>query len=111
STDWANFFHLREHRDAEPHFYDLAVMIREAIEAATPQSLNPGDWHLPFVEQSDADFAREATGGDSEKTRKTLIKLSVARCARISYKPFDGDGSIEKEMERYEKLVGSSPLH
>lgn len=101
STSWANFLHLRDHEDAEPHFQDLAKMVREALEGATYQTLEQGDWHLPYV------TAEEKAGFDID----TLRKLSVARCARISYRPFNGDSSIDAEIKRYEDLVGSSPLH
>ncbi|MGV1754772.1 hypothetical protein [Agrobacterium sp. CG674] len=100
STKWDNFLWLRDHKDAEPHFQDLAAMFRVALEDALPEILEPGQWHLPYV---------------AWEERRLILdvqqKLSVARCARISYTPFDGDPSIEKELQRYNLLVGSSPLH
>jgi hypothetical protein len=117
STSWANFFHLRDHDMAEPHFHDLAVLVKEAIAGAELQTLEPGQWHLPYVDYNDTDPIREFLHSSlgrppaPEEYQESYKKLSVARCARISYKPFDGDGSIEKELERYEMLVGSSPLH
>lgn len=101
STDWANFLHLRDHEAAEPHFQDLARMIRDAIKNTPVRGLNPGEWHLPYVTREERDTL----------PLDICQKLSVARCARISYAPFDGDASIEKELERYDMLVGSSPLH
>lgn len=115
STSWANFFHLRDHKDAEPHFHDLAAMIRTAIDEAEYQTLEPGQWHLPFANrEEDVAAIEDYLEPYPETTHSTvdyLKRLSVARCARISYKPFDGDASIEKELERYELLVGSTPLH
>lgn len=101
STSWANFLHLRDHEDAEPHFHDLAALVRRALKDAEYQILKPGDWHMPFILPQEKKFHDLAT----------LQKLSVARSARISYAPFDGDASIERELERYDLLVGSSPLH
>jgi len=101
STSWANFLHLRDHEDAEPHFHDLAVLVRQALKQAQSKILKPVDWHLPFILPQEKKFHDLAT----------LQKLSVARSARISYAPFDGDASIERELERYDLLVGSSPLH
>ena len=41
-----------------------------------------------------------------------LIKVSVARCARVSYKTHDGTPtSVEADMALYERLLGSVPLH
>ncbi|ATW58097.1 putative thymidylate synthase [Pseudomonas phage inbricus] len=40
------------------------------------------------------------------------IKVSVARCARVSYNNFEGRRStVEEDIVLYDKLVGSSPLH
>jgi hypothetical protein len=101
STSWANFLHLRDHEDAEPHFHDLAAMVREALAGANYQFLKNGDWHLPYVTAQEKKL----------HSLDVLRKLSVARSARISYAPFDGDYSIARELERYDLLVGSSPLH
>lgn len=124
STSWANFFHLRDHDDAEPHFHDLAAMIREAIAGAEYQTLEPGQWHLPYVDGETGEMAwrrirlaiigggeEYLDGKNPEGLTEILKRVSVARCARISYAPFDGDGSIERELERYDNLVGSDPLH
>lgn len=113
STDWANFFALRDHPDAEPHLQDLARMMKQAMEASTPGALKPNQWHLPYVTENDRDYAcfDMGLGANTLEYWDVLIKLSVARCARISYKPFDGDASIEREFQRYEQLVGSAPIH
>jgi len=117
STGWANFLHLRDHKDAEPHIHDLAVLVKEAIAGAEYQELKPGQWHLPYVHEFEymqlGDFnpALRGLSANDPRTVKYLQKLSVARCARISYSPFDGDASIKRELERYELLVGSTPLH
>lgn len=114
STSWANFMHLRDHKDAEPHIRDLAILVKAAIADADYRGLKPGQWHLPYITGEDREIVRERVGsreGSTEKFWALLQKLSVARCARISYAPFDGDASIERELERYELLVGSDPLH
>lgn len=101
STEWENFFELRDHPDAQPEFQELAHKIRVELEGSKPRLLQRGQWHLPYIL-------------DEERTElpvSTLIKLSVARCARVSYKPFDGDPSIARESQRYDKLVGARPIH
>lgn len=119
STDWKNFFHLRDHADAEPHFRDLAVLVKEAMTYAEFQMVETGGWHLPYIDGEDVyDVAKRPT--DHTKTLmakrnidpgNVLARLSAARCARISYKPFDGNGSIEAELDRYDMLVGNSAVH
>ncbi|KAF0675090.1 FAD-dependent thymidylate synthase [Profundibacterium mesophilum] len=98
-TEWGNFFALRDHPDAEPHIRDLAAMMRDAIEAASVQHLDPGDWHLPYL--------RDAERGEPVPWQRTL---SAVRCARISYAPFGGQDTREAEEARARKLMGP-PLH
>jgi hypothetical protein len=103
STDWANWFALRDHPDAMPEIAELACLMDTAMDASDPQELYYGDWHLPYI-----------TNGDRQEhlnTGDTLKVLSAARCARLSYKPFDGNADYAKEKERYNRLVGSSPVH
>lgn len=117
STEWDNFLWLREHEDAEPHLQDLAALVHQAIDNATALSLEPGQWHLPYIGASDAHHASNWAdwyGGDSFNThaqQEFLCKISAARCARISYKPFDGDASYERELERYDSLVTADRVH
>lgn len=128
ATDWANFDGLRNHPDAQPEFEALAIAIAEARTNSTPKLLKHGEWHMPYVRDEDynqvlyylADKQLNETGiiGDIDDNWRlnpnvveTLLKLSVARCARVSYAPFDGNGSIQKEVERYDLLVTSKPVH
>ena len=62
----------------------------------------PGEWHLPYV------YPEELKEHGLELTRK----ISVARCARVSYKAFDGTvAPLEKDIELFEDLLVSQPLH
>ena len=109
ATEWSNFLWLRDHGDAEPHLRDLARLVGQAIEAAYVQELEPGEWHLPYITDADR---KEAYNGPSQSISwNWLCRLSAARCARISYKPFDGDASYERELERYDSLVKSDRVH
>ena len=121
ATDWANFLHLRDHKDAEPHLQDLARLVKQAIEEAEVQVLQEGEWHMPYVSDADrhhmiVDSGRlageryEAVTGTDDHTQ-WLIRLSASRNARISYAPFDGDPSYEREFERYNQLVTSERVH
>jgi len=108
ATDWNNFFHLRDHADAEPHFGDLARIVKQAIDAVEPDFLGPDQWHLPYITNNDFKWAISKHGPAAVAV---LRKISAARCARISYAPFDGNASYEAEIERYDMLVGSSAVH
>lgn len=111
SCQWANFIWLRDHGAAEPHFQDLARMVTEAFSLSNPQEILPGEWHLPYVTEADREEAARRFGAATEQAGAFLRKVSAARCARISYAPFDGDASYEAELARYDLLVSSDRVH
>jgi len=112
ATEWDNFLWLRDHHAAEPHLQDLARLVKEAMLNVDIQFLNDDDWHLPYITEKDIKCAKGLFGGQgTHAVNEFLLKLSAARCARISYKPFDGDSSYEKEIARYNMLVTSERVH
>ena len=102
STRWKNFFELRISPYAQPEFDELAREMRNAMLISTPKLLQPGEWHLPYITDREA---------DGRWGLPTLKMMSTARCARLSYKPFDGEADVNAEIARYEKLVVSRPVH
>lgn len=106
ATEWANFYVLRNHHLAEPHIAMLASEMEAADALSTPTLLEPGQYHLPYVDAAAGEFDLE-----NPRHLATAIKVSVARCARISYRPFDGEASIEAEVARHDALVGAVPMH
>lgn len=120
ATEYNNWFALRDHPDAQPEIQDLARRMKQAMDESTPKLLKPGEWHLPYINPVDWEYAHEFLKKDRltrdepwhEQKRDLLIKVSVARCARVSYKAFDGTYSpIEKDLGLYEQLLVSEPLH
>ena len=136
ATDWANFFALRCHPDAQPEMRALAVAMRAAMASSTPKLLRPGEWHLPYVQLEDAERVQNymmprlsslAVTGPQVEYRQWVLSLpmdgmpdclkimvccSVARCARVSYLTHEGkQPSIEDDLRLYDRLVGSTPLH
>jgi hypothetical protein len=119
-TQWSNFLHLRVHKDAEPHMQVLAREIQKALDGASVQVLQPGEWHLPFA-STDADdeqiFDAQEMANDTREIypdvmRKYKLRLSVARCASTSYKTVDGfDMTLERAVALHDKLVAQDPLH
>lgn len=96
----SNFFELRIHPDAQPEIQDLARAMQSALQESAPVKLGYGEWHLPYVLEEECDLPMGVKR-----------KLSTARCARVSYKTFDGEVDIEKDMALYKKLVGAHPMH
>lgn len=95
STHWSNLFALRVHKDAHPSFQRVAGLMYRAYLASEPVPLRAGEWHLPYVMPVDRD-AYEIAG---------LRGISVARCARVSVKPFTGDNpNPEDDLRLYADL-------
>lgn len=120
ATEWNNFFHLRDHADAQPEIRALAQAMLAAKNEAHPQLLHPGQWHLPYITPKDTVqihllLKHGRITRDEPRASEVLelsIKVSVARCARVSYNNFEGRRStVEEDIALYDKLVGSSPLH
>lgn len=117
STEWSNFFALRDEPGAQPEMQELARAMKAAMEASTPKLLQPGQWHLPYVDAQIEDDGlqsyRRAIGefGMHFLEVEDAKKLSVARCARLSIKPFDGNDTIEAELARFDRLMGAHPKH
>ena len=114
ATEWDNFYALRRHKDAQPEIHELADRMWEAQQASAPTLLKPGEWHLPYVDEADYNALNTA----SDETLKTdsdvrnLIKLSVARCARVSYLTHEGKKpNPAEDLKLYDRLVGSVQLH
>jgi hypothetical protein len=102
ATEWENFFELRDHPDAQPEIMILAQAIKFAMESSTPRLLQPGEWHLPFVTALER----------SQYEIETLVKLSIARCARTSYMTYEGTvPQVDQDIKLYDRLVGARPLH
>ena len=120
ATNFANFFALRDHEDAQPEIRELARVMKAAMETSIPKSLGLGEWHLPYLD--DEDFANINNHmAESSITRHEPNKgdvcmmacaVSAARCARVSYLTHDGERpTLQKDLELYRHLVNANPPH
>ena len=93
ATDWKNLLLLRNHKDAEPHFRELARCIAQQLRYVEAyfkfdqivdvwvgddhkvQHLEPMGWHIPFLGPDDI----------RSLTLDEKLKVSAARAARTSY--------------------------
>lgn len=113
ATEWSNFFILRLAPDAQPEMRELAECIYEEMYK---NSLD----EKGFITTTDGRFVTlpYVTPEDIQKIGKDdpfkLMKISAARCARVSYNNHDGSApDIEKDLKLFEKLKNSqhaSPL-
>jgi thymidylate synthase ThyX len=109
STEWDNFFALRDHADAQPEIRALARAMSYALNRFEPTVRDStrrraSGWHLPYIMPAE----REAYAEDP----LSLLQFSAARCARVSYKTH-GDMAPDQDKDRalFTRLVGSAPLH
>lgn len=120
ATEYDNFFNLRAHKDAQPEFKALALLMKEAMDASTPIKTLA---HLPYITYEevegyvkrnaldDIEIANKALqsvfkGLDTIETSSELesadvadwclqlflafAPISTARSARVSYLTHDG---------------------
>jgi len=80
---------------------ELAHSIWVEMNRSVPKVLKPGEWHLPYVNLDNLLKPLSEVALDLAK------KVSVARCARISYKLFDVDApsDLESDLALYTKLL------
>lgn len=102
SSHWANFYALRNHKDAQPEIKAVASKMLVAHRASVPKVLAPGEWHLPFVSQDE----RNSLEVD------VALKISAARCARVSYLTHDKrKPTLQEDLDLFDRLMGGDVVH
>lgn len=114
TTEFDNWFWLRRHPDAQPEIQELANKMWEAMQESSPQTLKPGEWHLPYVDYTHTFGYTIPAGGDYTSGRIDLTleqakKVSASCCAQVSYRR--NDTSLDKAEKICDKLVDSTPVH
>lgn len=116
ATEWSNFFTLRLAPDAQPEMQDLANAIYDEMHKFKDQSFGyitrGGDGSLCSVLNGDSTLITvpyitnedcELLGDDYDFL--TVMKVSAARCARVSYNNHDGSKpDIHKDLELFDRL-------
>lgn len=100
TTSFKHFELLRDHPMAEPHIQHVARLMSKVRSESIPELLQVGQWHLPLVYEEDRHLSLE----DQKK-------VSVARCARVSYVRQNEIKDYTDDFALYERLVGSDPKH
>ena len=96
-TEWTNFYKLRMHKDAQPEFQKLAQLMYDAQNDSVPVKR---DFHLPY-----ADKLIETMG------IQNALNVSAARCARVSYKTFDGkESKIDDDLRLCNDLISGGHM-
>ena len=123
ATDWANFFALRCHPDAQPEFQDLAWKMADLYfnrDTLPEPAVREGFWHLPLITGEDIEEAsRMALAWEDLKAKPDspdfllaeenrqmaiLTAVSTGRCARVSYLTHEGKRDLDKDIELHNSL-------
>jgi thymidylate synthase ThyX len=102
ATEWDNFFHLRCHPDAQPEIQKIAYMMHGLYLANKPVDVPIDMWHLPLIRQED--YEELYVGKIS---MANLVRVSVGRCARVSYLTHDGKRDLIADIELCSRLSSS----
>ena len=101
ATDWDGFFAQRVSELAQPEIHHPADLMQREYRKSTPTQIGEGGWHLPYVQEEERD----------EFDIIDLVKLSTARCARVSYLTHDGEYDPGKDVKLWDRLVSADPAH
>lgn len=102
ATEWANWFYLRDHEDAQPEIRQLAQEMSKAYDDSKAKPLLEGEWHMPYFEDG-------FWGPDFETSLDDALAVSSSCCAQVSYRKLDD--SLEKARMIFDKLITSKPEH
>lgn len=110
-TEWANYFWLRDHADAQPEIAELANKMRIAYDASEPQLLESGEWHLPYVKSIYLSCGTQVfvDNDDNPISVDDARMVSASCCAQVSYRK--SDDTVEKARRIYAQLIESEPAH
>ena len=97
ATDYENFFALRNHPDAQPEIREVASRMESLYRTAIPVPVEVGFWHMPLLDDTEA---LKADGYSEDELRR----ISVGRCARVSYLTHDGKRDPKADLDLYERL-------
>lgn len=96
STSFENWFHLRDHRDAQPEIQVIATEMHYQYLASVPALKCAGEWHLPYAQTEDFELPLDV-----------VKKISVGRCARVSYLTHEGTRDPARDVELHDKLLST----
>ena len=98
ATEWDNFWRLRRHPDAQPEMQHIAKLMYREMWVSCPVERR---WHLPYITTDERD----------SWPLFRAIRVSVARCARVSYLGQGIGRPYAKDLALYDDLCEQEPEH
>lgn len=120
STEYDNWFALRNHKDAQPEIHMLAKVMFDVYNDSAPNKLTTGEWHVPYYNNGRWSPVHTNSVGvlydvkeyivdEFEVTLADALAISSSCCAQVSYRRLND--SMDKACEIYNRLVESFPPH
>ena len=98
--------------EAEIHISLLAEKMYDALNESTPKQLQAGEWHIPFGDNLEEELTKwvmedcksmntclsrplDTCFCTDKLVPQCMLKIAVARCARISYQTFGDNPKID----------------
>lgn len=107
SVDYENFFKQRCSPLAQPEIRVAAEMMEKVYRESKPVYIDYNNWHLPYLSVDEILQLIDSQPNGIE----LAMKISAARCARVSYLTQEGTRDFDKDLELYERLVTADPPH
>ncbi len=105
ATRWSNYDFQRTHKAAMPEFQKLAHLCRQARKLSTPVPLKRGEWHTPYIREDDlVEFGVPFGMPNYAMLRHPILRISVGRCARVSYLNHEGIRDPKEDIALAERL-------
>lgn len=99
-TEWADFFNLRVHPDADPAIQRIAEMMFSLYVSHKPRQLAAGLWHVPMTEDKDVLMKSGYTTDD-------IRRIAAGRIARVSYETHEGKRDPEADLDLASTLASN----
>lgn len=122
ATDLNNFWWLRIDADADPTIEALVMEMKRVFDASNPESLQPGEWHTPYVDHVYEHKTDDGPGvfvgyciqGEEDLspvmlTKEEAVAISASCCAQVSYRILNS--TKEKALDIYQKLISGNKVH
>ena len=108
ATEWENYWALRVSDMAQPEIFTISEKMKKLYEFNKPTLVTLADplpYHLPLVGSQYGDNM-----GSLVVAPGTAVRLSVARCARVSYLTHEGIRDPEADKGLYAKLTSNGHM-
>lgn len=115
ATEWKNFFSLRCNSMAQPEMQKIAYMMKSSYTSSKPKRIGENEWHMPYITEKDRKEISTVEGYSTDENGagfeylKALQRVSIARCARVSYLTQNSERPLLEDLTLYDRLV--APRH